>query len=251
MLSSLSRLPARALIFNLIASAALIGLGYALLRVPAWDFGRSFAMLSLAFLAGVFGNFEHFETFKASASGIEARTREVVQQAEVAIRQLHELAAGIGSVLVNMVVGEGRMGANQHSIGKTDSVERDARKAAIMDLMKKLGLPDDLQFQVESSDRKYVLADYEIAAVIRGSRAIKGRFSEEQEKDWTRFVTSTYDMDHLHSPETIRAYFIKHDLMNSGTEEILKDYEYYREHSRHRRPDVWRLRGNWIEQAAD
>src|SRR5689334_4229204 len=95
----------RVLVFNTISAGFLLALLWGLLMSPQWSWEHMLAAFFAAGLAAPIGNFEHIETFKASSSGFEAKTREVVRQAESVIKELHELAAQTGTHLVELIVG--------------------------------------------------------------------------------------------------------------------------------------------------
>jgi hypothetical protein len=238
-----SELPWRSIVFNAIAACALAAVLTGLILIPRWDWSHSTAGLIVAFFAGLIGNFEHIESFIANTSGFQVRTREVVRKAEVAIKELHELAAGIGTVLVGLVVGQGRTNGNQHSLQNGQSHERDVRKAEIMELLRRLGLPNELVDRVDRSDRQYVLVDYRVVILYRASKRLK----LEDQPDWTSFSLKWLDMANQPVPKDLRVYLAAKDLIDPQIEQFLQDYEHYWNTNLHRRPEVWRDRGTWIQ----
>ncbi|MBM3950369.1 MAG: hypothetical protein FJ311_02840 [Rhodospirillales bacterium] len=112
----------RSIVFNAIAAALLFSLLFGLLVSPQWSGKYLTAALMGATLAALIGNFEHIESFKASSSGIEAKTREVVRRAETTLQELQNLAAMMGPLLIDLIVGGGRWG------GRGTPADKDAQK---------------------------------------------------------------------------------------------------------------------------
>ncbi len=55
-------------------------------------------------------NLDRISVFKASASGVEAKTRKVIQRAETALSELRLLAAIVGEVTLSLIKRNGRIG---------------------------------------------------------------------------------------------------------------------------------------------
>jgi hypothetical protein len=87
-------------------------------------------------LSALIGNLDRIESFKASSHGIEARTRQIVDKAENALKELHQLAAMTGTILVQQIVGSGRWG------GTGSAKEKDAQKEQVLRTLRSVGLPD-------------------------------------------------------------------------------------------------------------
>jgi hypothetical protein len=234
----------RLVAFNSIAAAALVEMIISLARNSNWDWKKSVAGFAIAALAALIGNLDYIETFKASINGVEARTREVVRRAEVAMSDLQTLAASFGTLLVQMVVGQGRPAGFQHSLQDGSSIDRDRRKQEIIEKLKAFGLSDELISEVEAADRKYVLVDYRV--IIQYTASIFAKPTGDLSDEWTKFVHGTYDIDNQPNPVDFRKWLTEHKMIDSRVDEFLKDYEYYWNNGKHRRPEIWQNRREWI-----
>jgi hypothetical protein len=86
---------ARAVIFNL-AALGLVGcIAWGLLQKTPWPWTTAIVALAAAGLCAVIANFEHFESFKATPAGIEAKIRKSNHLAGAKRAQLHELSHSI------------------------------------------------------------------------------------------------------------------------------------------------------------
>jgi hypothetical protein len=91
----------------------------------------------IGFLA--YANLDRISEFKASPSGIEAKTREVravIARAESTLSELQLLARNVAEVTLSLVKRSGRMG------GYADD-EADRIKASVLEVLKKVGVPED------------------------------------------------------------------------------------------------------------
>src|SRR3990170_4659245 len=121
-----------------------------------------FAFIGLLITA----NLDRLKFFRATRSGVEAETREIIDEAKNTIAELQLLARNIGALTLSLVKRSGRFGG--------------------------------------------------------------------------------YDgNEKIPSPEILRAFIAKHNLINQEIDEYLKDYEYFRAHKKHRRPEVWQKRQYW------
>ena len=93
---------------------AFLGLGILFLLLVAFLIWMRLDGQWLSFLAAVvcllFGNLDRIESFKASPTGIEAQTREVIREAKGAIRELQLVAKIFSQLFVTMMHAEGRLG---------------------------------------------------------------------------------------------------------------------------------------------
>jgi hypothetical protein len=161
-------------VFNALTATFLVALVWGICKTPAWDGGLIAGAIVAASLAAFVGNFEHFESFKASpTAGIEARTRAVAERAEHAVTELHAVAELMGKWLVSLLAGEGRFAATQAS--KLD------QKAELLKSLKSLGLADAALDRVDQADRSYAIIDY--ANYI--ARRVRKRIAYQRREDNT------------------------------------------------------------------
>jgi hypothetical protein len=179
-------------------------------------------------------NLDQIAEFKATGSGVEAKTREVVQRAENAVRELHVLALQVAELTLSLAMRQGRWG------GYSDD-ELTSMRQSVFDVLKKLG--------VSSNDSEIVLrewhmiVEHDYAAHILGGSTIPKDSSNEVLSEWKQVRGEGFAR--YSSPREIRAFLEKYGFMTPELFELLNDYEFYRENRVHRRPEVWREREHW------
>ena len=189
----------------------------------------------IAFIALlVTANLDRISEFKASRSGIEARTREVVARAETAVSELQLLATQVAELSLSLVKRQGRWG------GYTDD-EQDAIRASVLSVLAKLGLPEKLTQSVLREWHHVVEFDY--SHYVLGGSHIPDKAPPEVLAEWKAMRDG--GLASFPSPETIRTFLSKHGYLTSDIEEFIRDYEYYQVNRTHRRPEVWRVRETW------
>jgi len=182
----------------------------------------------------VTANLDRISEFKASRSGIEARTREVVERAETAVSELQLLATQVAELSLSLVKRQGRWG------GYSDD-EQDAIRTSVLGVLAKLRLPERTIDSVLQEWHRVVEFDY--SHHILGGSTIPDNAAPEVLAEWKALREG--GLSNYPSPETLRTFLSKQEYMTTELEELIKDYEYYKVNRTHRRPDVWRDRENW------
>lgn len=123
--------------------------------------------LLLAGLAGflallVTANLDRISQFKASRSGIEAHTREIVARAEIAVSELQLLAVQVAELSLSLVKRQGRWG------GYSDD-EQERIRSSVLGVLTKLGIPSDQTQAVLNEWHQIVEFDY-THHILGGSR---------------------------------------------------------------------------------
>jgi hypothetical protein len=232
-----------AYVFNTLSAALFVLIGWAVFSTPAgdWSNGR----IGLAFLAAIFcaliGNLERIESIKATISGIEAKTREakaVVAEAKQAIDSLHRLAEMTGTMLIEMIAGEGRWGGTETDL-------KAEQRAHVLETLGAIGLPSDAIRRAAAADARWVKIDYSLGIMrrIRESDACSAELKSLEEtlmKRWNgpeHFRPEPADFDRM---------LLEAPSEDPELRELLRDYHHYCDRSDHRRPDVWRNREAWL-----
>jgi hypothetical protein len=185
------------------------------------------AFATLLFIA----NLDRISEFKATGTGIEARTREVLQRAEVTLNELQALGKQVGTVTLSLVKRTGRFG------GYSDK-EKDEIKDSVLRVLKQLGINESELTEVLSEWHRFTEFDY--AHFILGGPTIPEGAPPEVLKEWKELRHG--GINKIPTPGEIRAFLERHGFMTSELQEWLKDYEYYLESRTHRRPEVWEQR---------
>lgn len=182
----------------------------------------------------VAANLDRISEFKASREGFEARTRDVVARAEVAVSELHLLATQVAELSLSLVKRQGRWG------GYTDD-EQESIRSSVLAVLGKLGLPDGTNEKVLREWHRVVEFDY-VGAILGGSHIPEGANNEEtaEWKSLRRGGIANYP-----SPSEVRAFLEKHRFITNEVEQRIQDYEFYIQNRTHRRPDEWKNREHW------
>lgn len=226
----------RPFVFNLLAALLLAAIFRGLIAEPQWGAAQLTAAIVAAGLAALIGNFQHLKRFKASATGIEAETREVITQAKTTLRELHELAAAFGSLLVDIIIGAGRWA------GPGTAADQDAQKARVIEALRTSGVPSERIAEIEGADRRWVIIDY-VNGIL--NRKTHSRLRPEQLPEWEAFIKTFSGGFDRPAPDKIQEFLERLGLLDARTRELIQDYRYYLEHGRHRRPDEWARRDRW------
>ena len=188
----------------------------------------------LAFVALLFtAHLDQFEEFKASGTGIEAKTRAVITKAESTIVELQSLAKIFAETTLSSVKRAGRLGGYEDE-------EEERIKQSVLEVLSQIGVPE--------SEREMVLSDwhrltkYDYAYVILGSHTIPQGFDDPAvQTEWK----ALRNIHQIPTPDQLREFLSKWGVLDDWREELIKDYEHYLANGEHRRPDVWRERRNW------
>lgn len=221
--------------FKLASLALLALLAYLAVRGVA-----SGAVLSVVLIAAVFAGFVGFvdriESIRASGSGFEARTRDVVQRAEAALSEIQQVTSLLATVLVEVIDSAGRYG------GATTPAERDDRKEKLRELLRSIGLSEgDAHAAILQGERAWVLFDY--ANAVR--RPI-GKGTPAEEAFWGALNNRLENL----STAALRE-IIGDDSGAAWRLALLEDYDHYRTTGFHRRPEIWHQRGLWPSWTRD
>ena len=229
----------RPLVFNSVLLGFLGLLIYGLLRTPQWEWPQMVVCLTVVGFTGLLGNMDRVESLKAGAGGIEARTRAVVAKAESTITELQHLAHTLAGVLFEMIDNSGRFG------GAQTAAEKDARKDQIRAVLERIGLSPAQIKDAESGTRKWALIDYMLGATEGFSQPLGSEDSQRWSREWGQIRPAGGPVPSA----TIRKVLESFSPLPSWRDELLKDLEFFERTDEHRRPEVWRQRGQWQEWA--
>lgn len=182
----------------------------------------------------VAANLDRISEFKASRSGIEAKTREVIARAETTLSELQLLGRNVAEVTLSLVKRSGRLG------GYTDD-EQESIKESVLTVLKKVGVPEKELLDVLKDWHTFVEFDY--AHAILGGHTVPEGVDPAVAQEWKAIRSG--GIVRVPTPEEIRTFLTKHRLSIDCLDDYLKDYEYYRLHRKHRRPEIWKDRSNW------
>jgi hypothetical protein len=195
-----------------------------------------------AALCSFLGN-ERIASFKASATGFEAKMREVaevVDEAKATLKGLHDVAAMAGATLIDINAGMGRYG------GGSTVARKDNRRTRILEALKSIGLDPQKLNEVSAADREWVNIDYVIG--IFDNWDADRTFSNNERALWNEFSKPWQGKAEWPDPESCEATIKRLRIDDPVSRELLKDYQHYMKNGEYRRPVVWLNRGNWHDQ---
>ncbi|NOS82777.1 MAG: hypothetical protein HOP32_14465 [Nitrospira sp.] len=182
-------------------------------------------------------NLNSFSEFKVSESGIEAKMREarqVITRAESTLSELQLLARNVAEVTLSLVKRSGRIG------GYADG-EQDKIKTSVLEVLKKIGVPEADIPSILRDWNRFIEFDY--AHFILGGNTIPDTKSDALMQDWRSLRDG--GIVKIPTPQDIRSFIIKHNLMSPTLDGYLNDYEHFLAHKEHKRPEVWAERERW------
>jgi hypothetical protein len=228
------------LIFSLMSAMFFVTAGFIIIFSQEWSAtGRAGVSFLCAFSCALVGNLDKFESVKASISGFEAKTREMaraVDEARVALQEFHVLAEMTGSVLIELMTGEGRAGG-----GPSD--HKDARRSRIVDALTAIGLTPEAIKRVDRSDDFWVKIDYSLG-IINGIQK-SALCSDKLKTEAKDMIRRWNDEDFRPTPDDFTRTLESGVCSDASILDLAQDYRYFVENGEHRRPAVWRDRHSW------
>ena len=202
------------LIFTLV-SALLFGL-----RGMPTEMGLG---ILAGFLGMAFSSLDKIEHFKGGSFELRTLKRDLEANA-AALRTVKYLAVALSRPLLGMVAAEGRYG------GPSGYKEATANK--IINNLRELGLEESDIEEARSDFLAYQLWDHgQHIEWACPKLTIEQREALSEMKDYGRL--------YIEPPAAYRRKLEEWDLLDEQVEEAIKDYEYFIEHKRMRRPEMW------------
>lgn len=222
----------RPVLFNLLSALFLAVMLHGLVFTASWDWTKSFSAIFAAALAALIGNLERIDSMNFSASGFQAKMRQV----ETALQEVQRLAVMTVAVLVDLIAAGGRW-SGSGSIGK-----KDAQKETVLEMLRSLKLSGEQIEEVARADHRWVVIDY-VGGIFGNVAQVLNKSGRGQE--WGSFMGPFNESLERPSPDEISTFLNRLDLMNDFRRELIEDYKFYLSERRHRRPNVWKSRDEW------
>ncbi len=214
--------------FNLLGFLLLALIGYTLIRDRRAVGGPTIVFLAAA-ISLFFGNLDRIKTIRASGSGFEAETREVINEAKDTIALLRKLAVVTAGLQVKMLAAESRLQ------GPASLLKKDEQKEQLLSELRSIGLNAKEITEVAAADKAWVMWDYMIY-ILQPVNSNSGRAEIiAYTKAYNRFTNPL-------SPEECEELLNEFHANSEQAKALLEDYRYYLKYEKHRRPEVWRER---------
>jgi hypothetical protein len=179
-------------------------------------------------------NLDRISEFKASKSGVEAKTREVVARAENTLRELQLLAMRIAELSLSLVQRTGRWG------GYSDE-EQDRIKNDLISVLREIKISEaDIQGVLIEWHR---VVEFDYAQLILGGSTVPDKNDPKTMAAWKSLGDG--GISNVPTPEMLERFLDEFGFMSPERREQLADYAYYRIHRVHRRPEAWAARQSW------
>ncbi len=182
-------------------------------------------LLCLAFL--FVANIKNIKKAKASKDGFEFEARDIIQKAEITIREMHELSKLVAQTALSLVKRSSRMGGYPED-------EQETIKENVLNLLSQLGVKKEEQEKLLSEWYEYTKIDYVL--LILGSQT-PSKWAKEEYQKWQEMRKDL--KTNRPTPAQIKELLKRNNALSELHEEAIKDYEHYLQHKKHRRPDFW------------
>jgi hypothetical protein len=179
-------------------------------------------------------NLDRISEFKASKSGVEAKTREIVVRAENTLRELQLLAVKVTELSLSLVKRNGRFG------GYSDE-EQEFIKNDLLSVLRELKVSEaDIQRTLLDWHR---FVEFDYALYILGGSIVPSKLDPDTQRAWG--ALQHRGIENIPSPEEIEKFLAEFGFLSKEKREQLADYTHYRTHRTHRRPAAWSERYTW------
>jgi hypothetical protein len=213
-------------IIGVIAAIAAVVIG--VLRMP----DVMIVATVLAVMLLVAANADRISKVRASVSGIEAETREVINEARATIEQLRLVGKLAAETNLSLVMRAGRWGGFSYD-------EKERTRQLSTDALRRLGFGDT---EIDDIFREWHMVtrfDYAYHLLGGGQMPPAVQLMPPWREEWSTLHAGGFSR--IASPDEIERFLRKVGLLDAEAAALLEDYRFYEKNKRHRRPDVWRM----------
>ena len=201
-------------------------------------FSRINAVLIVGFLAFIFimfiNNLDRISEIKANGKGFEAKTREVIEEAKITIKEMQNMVKLISTTELSLVMRTGRWG------GYSDE-EKEILKDNVLDILTQLNISKEEQEIVLVEWHKWIIFDY--VNYILGGPTIPSGVSKYVINQWKQLRRR--GINDKPTPDELTAFLQSSNCLTDKRKDLIEDYKYFIKYKKHRRPDEWHNRANW------
>jgi hypothetical protein len=176
-------------------------------------------------------NADRISRLKASATGFEAETRAIIDEARATIDQLRAVAKIAVQANLSLVMRSGRWGGFSFD-------EKESIRQASLHALDLLHIPKKEQEEMFGDWHKVNRFDYVHLLLGRHTVPKEVQGNLELQAEWSKLRGGGFDGN---PPSVVVEEFLrKARMLDPERVELLEDYCYYENHGEHRRPDVWK-----------
>jgi hypothetical protein len=212
-------------IFGIAAVVAALTAGY---------FGMPDVMYVSTFLATVLllaANSDRIAKIKASATGFEAETRAIINEARATIEELRAIAKIAVRANLSLVMRGNRWG------GFSQDEKEEVRRLSLAALTQ-IGVPAPEQEEMFLEWHSVVRYDHVYFLLGRHTVPKQVIGNVELHTEWGALRNVSFDR--VPTADTVDAFLRKAGMLDDERKELLEDYRFYEANRRHRRPEVWK-----------
>jgi hypothetical protein len=192
--------------------------------------GNTAVAALLAVFCALMGNPDRFQTFKFSFTGIEASARQAIQQVEVTVQQLRNLAAAFAEASLQELVMSGQIFHGMSTRTKFELHDK------IIDNLKHIGIRDDEIANLQSSwSFEYLRITLDIIEEVASK--LLSDLKAEAEIDALPKTERR-----VPSPETVKSWITTHSLQDPTLSELVDEYQRIWTTGSMKNPDLIRSR---------
>ena len=181
----------------------------------------------------IFANLGRISWFKFDKGSFEAKMRE----AENTIRELQDLSKIMAITTLGLIKRAGRLAAG-YSYGEKENI-----KESVLDVLQQNGISKEERERIVTESGWYNYTELDYVHHILGGSNIPTVLPHERIADWKGLRHRS--LDNIATPEELTHFFEQIGLLNTEVKELIEDYEYYINHRKQRRSDVWNNRASW------
>lgn len=180
-------------------------------------------------------NLEKFSEIRATTKGFEAKTRDIIKEAEITIKELQNLGKTLVRTELSLVMRNGRIGGYPED-------EKDKVKKSIINILNELNVPEDEQGKIFDEEwNRFIVFDYVMG--ILGNGRIPQDFTEGEKEEWKDLRQDI--LNDPPSPDKIEKFLVKCDCLSNERSELIEDYRFFLKEKEHRRPEIWKDHQYW------
>mgnify|MGYP000066253256 CR=1 FL=1 len=185
----------------------------------------------LAFILILAANADRISRLKASATGFEAETRAIIDQARATLDELRIVLKIAVQGNLMLVMRAGRWGG--FSVDEKEKIH-----IASLAALNQLGVPKAEQEAMFHD--WHIVNRFDYVHLLLGRSTIPKEIQENNEliSEWKKLREGGFE--NISSPDVVEEFLRKSGMLNSEIMELLADYRFYETGRQHRRPDVWK-----------
>ena len=212
----------------------ILGMAAAIAAIAAGILGMPEVLIVSALLAAallVAANSDRIAKIRAGATGFEAETRAIIDEARATIEQLRVVAKIAVQANLALVMRGNRWGGFSHQ--EKEEVRRISVAALTL-----IGVSPAEQEAMFREWHSVVRYDHVYFLLGRHTVPKQVQGNGELQTEWGALRNVSFD--NVPISDMVERFLNKAGMLDDEARELLEDYRFYETHARHRRPEVWK-----------